>query len=201
MKSFAVIIIICSAYFAVPDLHKRMLAVSNMRGILSEQSISEQSISEQSISERSLYWKQAYLMFKTHPVFGVGFGRFGKSLSPEAKTELTKGTLLNIAMAHAHNSYLQILAETGIVGLALFIAFFIFFLKAIWLKIIVLPEGSFIYAVALSVFVNTVASLLASMADYNLGSPTIMMPLMALGGIVLLAKEPSDVLLCKDIQL
>ena len=57
-----------------------------------------------SLTERISYWKQALVVIKQHPWMGVGLGNypFYKSLA-------------------AHNSYLQIWAETGILGFLAFI--------------------------------------------------------------------------------
>ncbi len=52
---------------------------------------------------RAEYWGQTLKIFASHPVFGVGPGKFN---------------LIN--SRYAHNSYLQLAAETGIIALAAF---------------------------------------------------------------------------------
>lgn len=66
------------------------------------------------LEHRQLWWSGGLQMFVEHPLLGVGLGRFPKVLleyEPEAP-----------ARENAHNLPLQILAEMGIVGFALFAA-------------------------------------------------------------------------------
>jgi len=53
---------------------------------------------------RLSYWKDAFGIIKTHPLVGIGLGNFDLNVS-----------------RYAHNSYLQIWVETGILGLLSFI--------------------------------------------------------------------------------
>jgi O-antigen ligase len=81
--------------------------------------------SEWNILSRMLFWSYAIKRFKESPVIGVGFGRhndhylklYGSPglvyLALEGKKRLTVGS--------AHNSYLHILEESGVVGLTLLI--------------------------------------------------------------------------------
>jgi O-antigen ligase len=75
-----------------------------------------------SFSERFVWWKTAWLMFKDNPVFGAGFGNYG-ALFLYYRPEYVLNTLF------AHNIFLQILAETGIVGIISFAAAFYFMAK------------------------------------------------------------------------
>ncbi len=58
----------------------------------------------------------AWKMFRTHPILGVGMGNFGylynayRPVGAEAVSYVAK----------AHNQYLEVLAETGIIGFAIF---------------------------------------------------------------------------------
>ena len=62
--------------------------------------------------ERVLVWKSAVHMVQDHPVTGVGLGQFREKYSQyqSNETELT--------VVHVHSNYLQVAAETGLVGLA-----------------------------------------------------------------------------------
>ncbi|MET0647025.1 MAG: O-antigen ligase family protein [Pyrinomonadaceae bacterium] len=79
---------------------------------------------------RFLYWGTAVEMWRAHPVAGVGAGNFSTKL-PEARAAFAVRypdsplSRLNEKFLNtgAHNEYLQILAETGAAGLALFVAF------------------------------------------------------------------------------
>ena len=61
--------------------------------------LSELDVDEASAAGRIEAWYQGTLMFKSHPILGVGYGNF---------TEHHRQT--------AHNSYMLVLAETGVVG-------------------------------------------------------------------------------------
>ncbi len=69
---------------------------------------------EQGLTERRiLLWREALLMVRDNPVFGVGPGMFSE-ISPTAMRDSDA--------AWAHSEYLQVGAETGAVGLLLFVA-------------------------------------------------------------------------------
>jgi len=103
---------------------------------------------EANISWRFVLWERALYMFRQSPIFGIGFARFNdvdfsgnlNDFSFE-KLHVFIGypkvvsffmeTKYDFSNAHAHNSYLQYLAETGIVGLGLLIFFWVFIFKKI----------------------------------------------------------------------
>jgi putative inorganic carbon (hco3(-)) transporter len=68
-----------------------------------------------SVLERLAHWQAALDMAGERPYLGIGFGNYGAVYSDFA--------LLNWpeALGHAHNYYLNILAETGIVGLSAYL--------------------------------------------------------------------------------
>jgi O-antigen ligase len=88
---------------------------------------------------RFLYWGAAVEMWRAHPLAGVGVNNFSTKM-PEARaafaarhpdSQLT-GINEKYLNAGAHNEYLQILAELGAVGLALFVAFCASLVRAAW---------------------------------------------------------------------
>ena len=73
---------------------------------------------------RSSIWKVGWRMVEAHPVVGVGAGNFPTEsvhylLAPGA---ILRADFIVDTPKVAHNSYLEVLAELGIVGLALFLA-------------------------------------------------------------------------------
>ena len=71
------------------------------------------------IVERMANWQAAWGMFSDHPLLGVGIGNYGV-VYPHYALEGWENTT-----GHAHNYYLNLLAETGIVGLGAYLAFWI----------------------------------------------------------------------------
>lgn len=67
------------------------------------------------VLERLAHWQSATWMAADHPWLGVGFGNY--------EAAYPRYALLNwpLALGHAHNYYLNLLAEVGLVGLAAYI--------------------------------------------------------------------------------
>ena len=64
------------------------------------------------IVERLAHWQAAINMAEANPIFGVGLGNY------EAAYDTYRLVKWQYALGHAHNVYLNILAETGAFGLA-----------------------------------------------------------------------------------
>lgn len=67
-------------------------------------------LSSGTLSERSITWKKAWLEFEQQPVFGHGLGSF-RQLMNKHNVEYT-----------AHNSYISIAVEQGLIGLLFYLA-------------------------------------------------------------------------------
>jgi O-antigen ligase len=67
------------------------------------------------IVERLAHWQAAYYMANAHPFIGVGLGNYEAVYPDYALPSWPR------ALGHAHNDYLNLLAETGIVGLAVYL--------------------------------------------------------------------------------
>jgi O-antigen ligase len=72
-------------------------------------------LSESQFSMRLLVWPTAWAMFRTHPLFGVGLGSFATAFADDFPP-------IHWAWSpdHAHNVFLQIACQHGVIGLALF---------------------------------------------------------------------------------
>lgn len=139
----------------------------------------------QSNTERILIWKSAWNMFKDHPILGVGLGQYTvnyqqKYISPQAKEP---------KLGHAHNNFMQMLAENGIVGFAGFVTMFgyiIFKNLLAWFK----TRNAY----ALMIVSATVCLLLQGFTEYNVGnSAVIKMYWLVLGLLLVLDKFKKDV--------
>jgi O-antigen ligase len=73
-------------------------------------------------------WPRALAYFEQSPIIGLGFGSFDDHIGSVVSYFHVVGIASDISIehsdSHAHNSYLNILAELGIVGLGLILSFF-----------------------------------------------------------------------------
>ena len=81
------------------------------------------------VVERMAHWQAAWRMWQAHPLLGVGPGNFN-----EAYPDFFVGRW-SVSQGHAHNYYLHILAETGPVGLGLYLFLYLsLFVQALRLR-------------------------------------------------------------------
>jgi O-antigen ligase len=78
---------------------------------------------DSSAEARFEVWKVAAAVARDHPVFGVGFGAY--ELANAAYVRTGQFSFLAGGRKVAHNSYLTLLAETGIFGFLLFMGFLV----------------------------------------------------------------------------
>lgn len=78
------------------------------------------------VIERLAHWQAAINMAEANPFLGVGMGNYDSAYNDYR--------LLNweMSLRHAHNYYLNILAETGAVGLTLYLLLFTAILVMVW---------------------------------------------------------------------
>lgn|GEM_PF-2477571 len=83
------------------------------------------------LSGRLALLTAAWNMFVAHPVLGVGYGRF-----PQLWTQYVSEDVGNIFLRQfqlaTHSTYLQIMAETGIIGIALYVSLVALGLRYAW---------------------------------------------------------------------
>lgn len=134
----------------------------------------------QSNTERILMWQSAWNMFKDHPVLGVGLGQYAKNyqqkyISPEAKEP---------QLSHAHNNFMQMLAENGIVG---FVGFVIMFGYIILKNLIAWFKTRNVYA--LMIVSATVCLLLQGFTEYNVGNSAVIKIYWLVLGLLIVLSE------------
>jgi O-antigen ligase len=78
-------------------------------------------------------WTVALRMWEDHPVNGVGYRNFPVESSHYLlQPGSVNGQFVVNQPKETHNAYLGILAETGVVGLALFLSAVVLFIRATW---------------------------------------------------------------------
>ena len=91
-------VFLCSGLFLVPAASWKRL--STIPG----------ELSQGTLNERRLIWEAGWDVFRLHPFLGVGAGAFMDSI----------GRPLGAAPRVAHNTFLSVLVEEGVIGLGLF---------------------------------------------------------------------------------
>lgn len=146
------------------------------------------------ISRFSL-WAKAAQLIRMSPVTGVGFGRFNDLNLTETIGRPHLDGIPGFAAlcttpkpayndAHAHNSYLQFLAETGIVGLGLLLAFWISLFARFRRAASVTEDGNIRFGAVLGM-ANIILLLSLSATENYMSSTTIMLFMSASVGIAL----------------
>lgn len=121
--------------------------------------------SYQSNSERMLMWQSAWRMFTDYPLTGAGLGAYVHNY----QTEYISPQAVERGQGHAHNNFLQMLAETGLVGFSGFCFMF----------------GSFLYysfrdwqkshhIASLMFFAATCGIVLQGFTEFNFGNRIVM---------------------------
>ncbi|MER3437067.1 MAG: hypothetical protein C4346_05400 [Chloroflexota bacterium] len=80
--------------------------------------------------ERAAHWRAAIAMAERNPVLGVGAGNFNARYR-----EMTTVWRFRIPRGHAHNAYLQALAQAGVLGLLAYLVLLGTVLRTIWGKL------------------------------------------------------------------
>lgn len=103
------------------------------------QRLQSTSTSEANTSVRLLYWGAGWEMFRAQPLHGVGANNYEVAFA--AARERFAATHPDSALVgmneqlltqYAHNEYVQILAELGLIGALLFAAFCLVVVKTLW---------------------------------------------------------------------
>lgn len=85
--------------------------------------------SEHSVNQRESFAYVSWQMFRDHPIFGVGFGRFYDRKLPYLSDRSQNFELESLRRLHHHNTLLSVLTETGLLGLAALVGVF-----AVWVR-------------------------------------------------------------------
>lgn len=80
-----------------------------------ERMINSVMLGSDTVGYRYYLWKAGWAMWLDHPITGVGIGQFGRYLGSYWVSSQP------ITGATPHNTYIQVLSETGIIGLIIFI--------------------------------------------------------------------------------
>lgn len=118
----------------------------------------------QSNTERILIWKSAWNAFNDHKLTGVGLGQYAKAYQTKYRLPESKEV-----QNHAHNNFIQMLAETGLIG---FLGFTLMFGYILMQNIVLWIKNKNPYA--MMAVASTLALLLQGLTEYNVGNSSVM---------------------------
>ncbi len=127
-------------------------------------------------SGRTHFWQTAVQMFFNYPIFGVGLDAFGTAFT---KFDTWNGTF---RIEQAHNDYLQVLTESGIIGFAC-VAVFIFFLFKQSFTVINQSQDKFRRGIAIGSLAGCFGILIHSFFDFPLRTPSNMLFFLTLASL------------------
>jgi putative inorganic carbon (hco3(-)) transporter len=86
----------------------------------------KEETTNKAVTSRITLWKTGWMMFKENPILGVGQGNY----MVRYKEYVTKYPELDFGVDaySVHNSYLKIMAETGVLGIVSFLAIYVYLL-------------------------------------------------------------------------
>jgi O-antigen ligase len=136
-----------------------------------------------SVEQRSSFTYVSWQMFKDHPVFGCGFGRFYDKKLPYLSDRRQQMEIDSLRSLQHHNTLLSVLVETGIVGVALFVVLIASLAQSAWNVVRAAGAPAWVRRFGV-VMLATVATYLASAVFHDLSlSPTEHWILFSLAGI------------------
>ncbi len=77
----------------------------------------------EAVLDRLIIWERAISVFASHPINGVGFGGFVDNVYNNEPLQLNVG--LGYESLHCHNTYLEVLTGTGLLGFGAYIVFLV----------------------------------------------------------------------------
>lgn len=116
LKIYIMVIFVVIAGAVIISVNPQLLKMINRLAATAE---------DTTLSSRTYLWDYAMMLWRKKPVFGIGFGCYATHIRTGGVDMSKYGNIMAIS---AHNIYFQLLAEVGVVGLAVFGIMFLAFL-------------------------------------------------------------------------
>ena len=134
---------------------------------------------------RSQIWQANLDMIKDRPWFGWGYGNYRKFRDPYYQRYPEADTT-----AHAHNNFLQLWVDGGLIGLAAFLFLCWVILRAGWQTYSLAPvEAEPVRSLALGGTLGVLGFLLGGLTQYNFGDAEVVIVFWATAAVVVRARE------------
>ena len=130
------------------------------------------------VGGRRWHWQAAINMIKTHPFLGVGTNTFSINY------ESYKIAADPLTGWYAHNAYLQLAAEIGILGLAIFLLMLLVVIRNWWRHYKGVRVSDF-QAISLGIFGGFISYLIASALESNLQYSNLAVLFWAMLGLII----------------
>jgi O-antigen ligase/cytochrome c-type biogenesis protein CcmH/NrfG len=141
-----------------------------------EESLTQRLQDSLTVVRRFSYLKTGFEMVKDRPWFGVGWGAFEKAYP---RYMILGGHPTKLA----HNNFLQVWAETGILGLNAFVGIWLVFVYTFWRK--VRPQSAAgLRGIACGLGAGVFGFIAHSMVDFDLYLPTLSYHVFAMMGLL-----------------
>lgn len=124
--------------------------------------------------ERLYLWRVARDIIRDYPVAGVGFKQWGERVSQYTAKYSSEWNFSEASFHHAHDVYLTVAAETGLVGLVFFLGFWLYLLFLTIRTALACRSGSFVRALNLGASYVLINLLIGGVFEENFGSLPIM---------------------------
>jgi O-antigen ligase len=149
-------VLVLLAAVSLPNVRNRTLSILDLKN--------------PSNVERLYLWRVAGDMIRDHPVAGVGFKQWGERVSEYTGTYSSEWTFSEASFHHAHDVYLTVAAETGLVGLFFFLAFWLYLLYLTVRNASVFQGDSFVRALSLGASYVLINLLIGGVFEENFGT-------------------------------
>jgi O-antigen ligase len=127
-------------------------------------------------SNRAWVWRDTLSMIRANPMLGVGLGAFGTAFSIYTQSDGS------IGVPQAHNDYLQVVADCGVLGGLIALWFLVVTFRAIWRG--VRSQDPLMAGLALGAGGGIFAILVHSLFDFNLQLPSTALLFLVLSAVV-----------------
>lgn len=115
--------------------------------------LSELTASENTFQTRLISWRGAYLDFKYHPIFGVGYGNYAIIFNKYFDPKFFNYTTVQTYFDRAHNNILDVVSTTGLFGLLTYLGIYISIFIYLYKKLIKREEGSLEIMIIISLLI------------------------------------------------